>query len=584
MNFPTRSQRADSHKPLGGRYKVIRRLGEGGFGQTFLAEDLHLPGRPICVVKRLKTQFSGPQSLQTARRLFDTEAKVLYKLGEHDQIPRLLAHFEDNQEFYLAQEYIEGEPLAAALESGQPWPEAQVIDLLRDLLQVLSFVHRQNVIHRDIKPDNVICRRDGKIVLIDFGAVKQVSTQFFNSKPGRTNLTIAIGTHGYMPNEQMGGKPLFGSDVYAVGMIGIQGLTSVYPTRLKQDPRTSEIEWRGQAPQASPELADILDHMVRYDFRDRYPSAAEALRALRSLTTAAPPPSLPFNLTFSAGGFVGRSPVQSGFSRQSGVARPRIADLGTIRRIQNRIRLVLGGLADLGAMRKLPNRIRLVLGGLAVLVGLVLLVRPYSSPQLVSQPAAVDSPSDPSPAAADLLSQADSLREAEQPEAALNLYDQAIVSAPDSAVAHWGRCYSLNQLQRPDEAIAACDQALTLDPNNPSALSSKGYALNQEHRYPEALDLFNRAIDLDPDNAEAWSNRGASLLLLDRPAEAIESFDRAINLQSDQAEAWSNRGAALWSLRRFDEAIASIDRAIELQPNYPEALRLRQQIREKLGR
>ena len=94
---------------LGGRYKIIDHLGSGGFGQTFLAEDMHLPNHPRCVVKQLNPQISDEAGLKIAHRLFETEAKVLYKLGDHNQIPLLLAHFQENQEFYLAQELIEGQ-------------------------------------------------------------------------------------------------------------------------------------------------------------------------------------------------------------------------------------------------------------------------------------------------------------------------------------------------------------------------------------------------------------------------------------------------------------------------------------------
>ena len=152
----------------------------------------------------------------------------------------------------------------------------------------MSFVHRQQVIHRDIKPSNLIHRRqDGRIVLIDFGAVKRVSTQSIDPGTDVTNLTIAIGTQGYMPNEQLAGKPRFSSDVYAVGMIGIRALTGVHPKRLDEDLRTSEIDWRKHAPEVSPQLAAILDCMVRYDFRDRYQTAIEALEALQSLPVEA---------------------------------------------------------------------------------------------------------------------------------------------------------------------------------------------------------------------------------------------------------------------------------------------------------
>ncbi len=273
-------------KPLGGRYKIIGELGAGGFGQTFLAEDLHLPDHPRCVVKQLKPQATDPNTLRTASRLFEMEAKVLYKLGNHDQIPRLLAHFEDNQEFYLAQELIEGESLTQELAGGQRWSQTWVVAFLQDLLHVLSFVHQQNVIHRDIKPSNLMRRRqDGRIVLIDFGAVKQVSTQVTNPKTGNTK-TISIGTQGYTPKEQLGGNPRFSSDLYAVGMIAIQALTGIHPRRLTEDPQTGEINWRIHVPQVRSELAEILDCMVRYDYRVRYPMAAQALEAMRSLPTS----------------------------------------------------------------------------------------------------------------------------------------------------------------------------------------------------------------------------------------------------------------------------------------------------------
>lgn len=275
------------NQPLGGRYQITQQLGKGGFGTTFLAQDLHLPGSPLCVVKLLKPQVKDAKSLKTARRLFDTEAQVLYELGNHDQIPRLLAHFKENREFYLVQELVEGEPLNRELLVGRPWREDSVIWLLQDILQVLSFVHQQNVIHRDIKPANLIRRRqDGKIVLIDFGAVKQVTTMMQSPNSGVSHLTISIGSQGYMPKEQLGGNPRFSSDVYAVGMVGIQALTGIHPSQLREDRQTGEIVWRDRVPHISPEFATILERMLCYDFRMRYPTAGAALEALARLPTA----------------------------------------------------------------------------------------------------------------------------------------------------------------------------------------------------------------------------------------------------------------------------------------------------------
>lgn len=292
MNFAQSFQKLVPHLRLGGRYQVVRPLGSGGFSETFLAQDTQLPGQPYCVIKQLKPHSRNLDRWQVAKRLFDTEAAVLYRLGNHDRIPRLLAHFEDNQNFYLVQEFIEGESLRQKLAAEHPWSEARVLALLRDILQILVYVHDQQVIHRDIKPSNLICRQiDGRMVLIDFGAVKQVSTPM-PGLPGSEehSLTISIGTNGYMPIEQFSGTPRFNSDIYAVGMIGIEALTGTRPNLLKQDTHSGEVIWRenwdagsGLSVPVSAELAEILDTMVRYHFKERYQTAEEPLQAIEAL-------------------------------------------------------------------------------------------------------------------------------------------------------------------------------------------------------------------------------------------------------------------------------------------------------------
>ncbi|MEO0407634.1 MAG: protein kinase [Cyanobacteria bacterium P01_A01_bin.135] len=268
---------------LGGRYQIIKQLAEGTFGHTYLARDWHLPDHPVCVIKQLKSQADG-NDMKTAQRLFDSEARALVTLGSHKQIPHLLAHFIDGEEFFLVQEYIKGRSLHHEILPGAAWPEPRVIGLLDEILQVLSFVHQQQVIHRDIKPANLIRRySDGKVVLIDFGAVKRASTPFSDAPEGQSAFTIAIGTAGYIPKEQIGGRPRYSSDVYAVGIVGIQALTGISPQQLPEGKWSGEIDWQGLAPHVSPELAQVLDTMVRYDFRDRFPDATAALAALRQL-------------------------------------------------------------------------------------------------------------------------------------------------------------------------------------------------------------------------------------------------------------------------------------------------------------
>ena len=292
-------------KLLGGRYQVVQVLAFGGFGQTYVAKDMHRPGTPECVVKHLQPASANSGFIQNARRLFQTEAEILEQLGNHNQIPRLLAYFEENQEFYLVQDFIQGHTLRAELQPGERWSENQVYQLLQEVLGILVFVHSHGVIHRDIKPDNIIRRaEDGKIVLVDFGSVKQAWTQVITA-PEQSNSvlahqpspTIAIGTPGYMPTEQGRGRPQPNSDIYALGMIAIQALTGVTPTELHEESENGEIAWR-HLVDVSEAIASVLTKMVRYNFKNRYSSATEALAALKQL-----------ELTGGVGGSEGEKPL-----------------------------------------------------------------------------------------------------------------------------------------------------------------------------------------------------------------------------------------------------------------------------------
>ncbi|MDJ0737033.1 MAG: CHASE2 domain-containing serine/threonine-protein kinase [Nostocaceae cyanobacterium] len=267
---------------LGGRYKILKVLGSGGFGCTYVAEDTQRPGNPTCVVKQLMPARRDTRFLQVARRLFNTEAEILEALGKHSQIPTLLAYFEDNQEFYLVQEYIQGNLLNDELPPRkESADEAFVINMLTELLKILEFIHEHRVIHRDIKPSNIIRNNENnRLVLIDFGAVKMMQPP---SSENTELSTIAIGTKGYAPPEQFAGHPRLCSDIYALGMIAIQALTGKLPQELYPNLETGTVEWQ-QWTQVSTELAEILDKMVRYHFSDRYQSATEVLKDLKAIT------------------------------------------------------------------------------------------------------------------------------------------------------------------------------------------------------------------------------------------------------------------------------------------------------------
>ncbi|NJO30345.1 MAG: CHASE2 domain-containing protein [Richelia sp. SL_2_1] len=266
---------------LSNRYKITRVLAQGGFGCTYLAKDTQRPGSPTCVVKQLMPARRDTRFLQVARRLFDSEAEILELLGKHSQIPELYAFFEEEQEFYLVQQFIPGYPLTEELPPHQDIKdETYVINMLIELLEILAFIHQRQVIHRDIKPGNIIrCNQDNRLVLIDFGAVKLIQPQ---SKEQTELATVAIGTRGYTPPEQFAGHPRLSSDIYALGMIAIQALTGLNPHELRSHSDTGSPEWREWA-QVSDKLAAMLDKMVSYHASERYKSAVEALEAIKSI-------------------------------------------------------------------------------------------------------------------------------------------------------------------------------------------------------------------------------------------------------------------------------------------------------------
>ncbi|MFM7362964.1 MAG: CHASE2 domain-containing protein [Cuspidothrix sp.] len=280
---------------LNKRYNITKKLGSGGFGTTYLAQDIQRPGKPVCVVKQMRSTNQSPEYISVLRRLFHNEAYILETLGKHPQIPYLLAFFEENQEFYLVQEFIEGHSLSDELKPAVPLAKPEVINILKEVLQVLVFVHSYGVIHRDIKPDNLIRRKtDGHIVLIDFGAVKQIQPQMQGQQ--QENQSIIIGTPVYAPGEQIIGMPKLNSDIHALGIMIIQAFTGVHPKVFQRDVKTGVIiinqtsemgeeiwyYWWELAKTTEP-LNGVINKMVHLDFTQRYQSVEELLNIVATL-------------------------------------------------------------------------------------------------------------------------------------------------------------------------------------------------------------------------------------------------------------------------------------------------------------
>jgi CHASE2 domain-containing sensor protein len=262
---------------LGGRYEVLRLIGQGGFGETYLAQDLQRPGQPECVVKQLKLQPLPSQTITSAQRLFIQEAAALEQLGGHDRIPHLLAYFEEMGEFYLVQELIQGMSLYHELAIERRLSVGCVMHLLQDVLEVLAFVHTHDMIHRDIKPSNLMHRSsDGHWVLIDFGIAKQMNPLL----AGQPQPTIGVGTRGYVPPEQALGHPSCTSDLYALGMTAIEALTGNTILQLLE---AGSDHWTLAAPPLSQAFTSFLQRLTHDNEQKRQVSATVALQELKQL-------------------------------------------------------------------------------------------------------------------------------------------------------------------------------------------------------------------------------------------------------------------------------------------------------------
>ncbi|MBP0019856.1 MAG: serine/threonine protein kinase [Cyanobacteria bacterium SBLK] len=286
---------------LGARYIPVKLLGQGGFGAAFLARDRFTTSLRECVVKQF--QPSGdltPQQLTIAQKLFEREAAVLEELGnDHKQIPNSYAYFpvvvpsrsnqKDEQFFYLVQQFIDGQDLEQEQEEKGVYREAEVLEILTAILDVLAFVHSQKVIHRDIKPSNIMrSRSDGRLYLLDFGAVKQI-TATVGTPHGRST---GIYSMGFAPPEQMQASQVFpATDLYALGATCLVLLANKPPEELF-DTYNNRWDWRSHAPQVGDELAAILDRMLLPVPRDRYASALEVLEAIDRLTPLSSPPPI----------------------------------------------------------------------------------------------------------------------------------------------------------------------------------------------------------------------------------------------------------------------------------------------------
>jgi serine/threonine protein kinase len=308
-------------------YPIIQPLGNGGFGKTYLATNTLMPSKPYCVVKQLIPTCTEPSFQGLIQERFQQEARVLESLGEQSNgsIPKLYAYFVQEGEFYLVQEYIKGQTLRERVMSQGLLTEIQLRQLLTDVLPTLTYVHSRGMVHRDIKPENIMLREEnGRPVLIDFGAVKEIMSTVVPGQSGHIGSSIVIGTPAFMPAEQLSGRPMFTSDIYALGLTAIYALTGRLPNEIEVDPASGNVKWREHTAGVSPQLFTVLDTAINPIPNARYSSAQNMLSALTTSISYVPAnPSQPVGGGQSAPTMVAAIPPDNTVQTQVSYQQPQ---------------------------------------------------------------------------------------------------------------------------------------------------------------------------------------------------------------------------------------------------------------------
>lgn len=519
---------------VNGRYRILKALTEGGFGKTFLAEDVQMPSRRFCVIKQLKPVLNNDRVQKIVLERFQREAAILERIGQgHPQIPGLFAYFEEDGQFNLVQEWIEGQTLTEIVKTKGSLNEADVIKLLYQILNVLNYIHGHNIIHRDIKPDNIIVRAADQLpCLIDFGAVKEVMATQMNAQ-GQPSRSIVIGTLGFMPREQAAGRPTFASDLYSLGLTAIYVLTGKFPDQFETDSTTGRLQWQQDCEHLSDPFRSLLDQLVKPHPKHRFATVAAMRTALQSVARA----NTSTVLFHSSAG--DESPSKNdGLFLKKGRSRSKATPFK-------------------GQWRW----VGLAVGGIAIASTSVFF---FFRPQwhyFWGQQAA----------------QSGDWR------VAIDNFEQALELKKDytGAALKLGETYG--EIGRYSDAMTQFDDVLTQQPQTAAAYRERGEIRFEIGEYEAAIADYNAALKLDPKDAETYNHRGDAQVEIGQYEEAIADYRQAIRLRPDYARAYTNLSSVFFIQGDLKAAIHHLDQAIKADPTFASAYVNRGSRRSELG-
>jgi serine/threonine protein kinase/Tfp pilus assembly protein PilF len=545
---------------LENRYRPLKAIGRGGFGKTYLAEDIKKFGEQ-CVIKQF-APYSGNDS-ETERTRFQDEAKQLQRLGEHPQIPTLLAFFTERGYLYFVQQYVAGENLAEELDRRGVFDEVRIRNFLEDLLGILQVVHQQGVIHRDIKPYNIMRRKsDDKLVLIDFGISKQLEA---NPSTG-----TSIGSLGYSPLEQFwGGKAYPSSDLYSLGVTAFYLISGSSPHEIlaiameETSPAHAHNwaeHWRKYVKQPiSDNLGGVMDKLMHIDHKHRYQSANDVLWDLQQGNLDL--------VSTRVQQYQPKQPIQPIQLAQTIQAIQPIQPTQLAQPMQPLAEAIVPALSHDRPKRSIWYTLKWIVGGsfglfvLAIVILLNIPNIPTKSPTgEVSNDLGVQTEN-----AYAYLERGKTRSAADNLKGALADFNQA-VELQSTAESYSERGQVKDKLKDKQGALADFEAGLKLNPSSAEIYYYRASVYDDLNNNQAALADLNKSLDLNQNNSLALIARGRLYEKLNNKTQALADLNAAIKIDNRSSYAYMSRAGLFASQNKRTEAIADYDRSIVLDP------------------
>lgn len=524
-------------------YRIIELINGNLGGRSYLGENTCESNNERYVIKQFMPPSKDPKLLKISHNVLETEAKPLDNLSEQDdRIYNLINFFEENQNFYLVRKYITGNPLDKEILPGQILKTEKVINLLLEILEILVLLHSSGIIHRNLKPANIIRREsDNKLVLTDFGAPQEA-------------VSNIVGCSEYMPIEQVHGNPQFNSDIYTLGIIAIEaltGLTASQITAQKNQKNTSaeKIIWHPRRYRVNPKLANVINKMVDLNYHNRYQSAKDVLNDLKAIN-----------------------------QQQSNFVYQKIKH-----KISKNSKLTVGIcslilLSGIGwyffAPRNLNYAKELYKQG----------IKYYEKTEYEQAIKLFSQAININPEYANAYnSRGDAYYRLGKYEKSQQDSSAAIRHNPNDANAYYDRGFSLYSIGEYNGAIIDYNQAIKIKPEYANAYYGRGLARFQIKENRKAIADLNQAIAINSKFAPAYLHRGIIRRKIGEKLEAIKDFDQAITINSKYTEAYYERGKTQYALNDKTAAQKDFTKVIELDSKYIEAYIARADVYNDLG-